>query len=125
MELSTIATAVSATGFLSDLSLKREMISFSSPSVVRSSLKRCEKEKEPVRETMPDPVRDPLARSLESMPLPERVQKSVVPGLTFLVLMVVVNTPPSFGVDVDVISSAFEALGSNAIAAFILLVTLY
>jgi len=36
-ELSMIAIAVSAIEFLRDLSEKREMMSFSSPSVVRSS----------------------------------------------------------------------------------------
>ena len=50
---------------------------------------------DPDLEMVPDPESSPLSRSLESMPDPVRVQKSVVSGSTFLVLTVVVSEPPS------------------------------
>ena len=44
---------------------------------------------------MPEPLRSPLARSLELMPSPPMAQKRVVPGVTFLVSTVVVRVSPS------------------------------
>ena len=104
---------VSATRFFSDWSLKSEMRIFSVPSVVRSSLKRWEKEKDPDLETVPDPESSPLSRSLESMPAPVRVQKSVVSGSTFLVLTVVVSELPSLMDEAEVLKLALDNYGSN------------
>ena len=42
-----------------------------------------------------DPESAPLLKSAELIPSPESVQKRVVPGLTFLVSIVVVRTSPS------------------------------
>ena len=72
VELSRIGTVISATDVVRLLSEKSETRSVSVPSVLRSSLKRWEKEKEPDGATTPEPVSSPLSRSSESMP--ERVQ---------------------------------------------------
>ena len=116
VELSRMERDVSATRFFSDWSLKSEMRIFSVPSVVRSSLKRWEKEKDPDLETVPDPESSPLSRSLESMPDPVRVQKSVVSGSTFLVLTVVVSEPPSLMDEAEVLKLALDDCGSNMAA---------
>ena len=92
---SEMETAVLATALESDLSEKRAMFRFSVPSLMASALMAWEKEKTPVLETMPDPEREPLEKSLALMPVPEICQKRVVPGSTFLVLTVVVRVPPS------------------------------
>ena len=44
---------------------------------------------------MPEPVREPLLKSLASIFLPLMAQKRVVPGVTFLVWTVVVKVSPS------------------------------
>ena len=95
---SVMSTAVLATALERELSVKSPMVICSVPSLRPSALREWEKEKEPVRETMPEPLRSPLSKSVDVMPLPERVQKSVVPGLTFLVLTVVVSVSPSLRV---------------------------
>ena len=78
-------TAVLATALERDLSVKSPMLSCSVPSLRLSELSAWEKEKDPVRETMPEPLREPLLKSLASMPEPPMDQKSLVRGLTFLV----------------------------------------
>ena len=60
-----------------------------------SALMAWEKEKVPVLETMPEPEREPLEKSLALMPVPEICQKRVVPGLTLVVATLVVSVSPS------------------------------
>ena len=67
-------TAALAIGVRSVLSEKSVMESCSVPSLRLSELRAWVKEKEPVRETMPDPVRSPLLKSLASIPDPPSVQ---------------------------------------------------
>ena len=100
---SAMSTASLATPLVRALSVNRPMLSCSVPSLRPSALRECEKEKEPVRETMPDPVREPLLKSLASMPDPPTFQKSVVPGLTFLVSTVVVSVSPSLMLFAEVV----------------------
>ena len=42
------------------------------PSVIRSFVRMCEKEKEPLLETVPEPVRDPDEKSAVLIPVPLR-----------------------------------------------------
>ena len=42
------------------------------PSVVRSFARVCEKEKDPLLETVPDPVSEPDEKSVVEMPVPLR-----------------------------------------------------
>ena len=97
-------TAALATALESDLSEKRAIFRFSVPSLMASALMVWEKEKAPVSEIIPEPEREPLLKSLESMPAPEICQKRVVPGSTFLVLTVVVRVPPSLMDEAEVVS---------------------
>ena len=57
---------------------------------------------------MPEPVREPLLKSLASIFFPLMAQKRVVPGVTFLVSTVVVRVLPSLTASVEVLITALE-----------------